>query len=409
MTPGRSLTRSENTSDRTSSQGESSRRQRPRPRCGVRSAGGIEATVWSPEHEQASAESLPGYLYLDTRSCDDAARASTVSSTPSLRESPSERPPPMSATVPSLNPVVPADGSVENSTESASPLHPTAPVDRRWSGAIVIPAHNEAAVIARTLRSLAPLCDSPDVEVIVVCNGCSDDTAAIARGVNGVVVVDLPDASKTAALNVGDNRASLWPRLYLDADIEITPDAVRSVFEALERPGVVAARPVYVYDTTGAAASVQAYYRARSRIPAPPVRLWGAGGYALSEAGRRRFGSFPDVTADDSWIDVQFADHEKRVVPTIPMRVRTPRDVSGLLAVLTRQRRGQVELGIPSTATRRGRSLVASVRGPRSALDLCWYVLLTAVARRRSRAALRSRHRAWERDTSSRPDKGLHR
>lgn len=270
----------------------------------------------------------------------------------------------------------------------------------------MIPAHNEAAVLARTLQSLAALSETTRIEVIVVCNGCTDESATIARGFRGVTVIETPQASKTAALNIGDEHASTWPRLYLDADIEVTAAAVVALFEELAKPGVAAARPRFVYDTRGATAPVQAYYRARSRIPAAPFRLWGAGGYAVSEAGHRRFASFPAVTADDSWIDAQFGDHEKRVVDTTPMRVRTPLDTRGLLAVLTRQRRGQVELGVPSTTTSRGRSLLASVRGPRSAFDMFWYVVLTAVARRRSRAAVRTRSRAWERDASSRSASG---
>jgi hypothetical protein len=294
------------------------------------------------------------------------------------------------------------DGSVQ---ESADPW----PAERRFNdggaqitGAVIIPAHNEASVIARTLQNLAPLAESTGVEIIVVCNGCNDETAAIARSVPGVVVVEIDEASKTAALNVGDARASGWPRLYLDADIDVAPDAVLAVFDRLTGNGSFAARPVFVYDTSGASVPVRSYYRARSRIPAPATRLWGAGGYAVNQAGHRRFDAFPAVTADDSWIDTQFGDHEKSIVNTVPMRVRTPRDLNGLLAVLTRQRRGQVELGVPSSALGRGRALLASVRGPRSIVDMGWYVLLTALARRRSRAALRKQTRAWERDASTR-------
>jgi cellulose synthase/poly-beta-1,6-N-acetylglucosamine synthase-like glycosyltransferase len=114
----------------------------------------------------------------------------------------------MRATVSPLERMLPADGSVEESPLSR-PSPQWTPIDgRHASGAIVIPAHNEAAVIARTLRSLAPLCESTEVEVIVVCNGCTDETAAIARGVRGVTVLEVAEASKTAAMNAGDEHAS---------------------------------------------------------------------------------------------------------------------------------------------------------------------------------------------------------
>lgn len=291
----------------------------------------------------------------------------------------------------------PVDGSVVAAARprSGGKLPPHA------RGAVIIPAHDEEAVIGRTLTALAPL-TATGVEVIVVPNGCHDATARVARTFAGVTVVETERGSKPHAMNVGDEVASGWPRLYLDADIEVDPRAVLMVFDALAEPGVVAARACYVYDVAGATWPVRAYYRARRRIPAPARRLWGAGGYACSEEGHRRFGDFPAVTADDSWFDEQFDDHEKRVVDTWPMRVRTPRDATGLLAVLTRQRRGYVEIGISSHAGARGRELLRSVRGPGSALDAAWYALFTIISRRRAERALRTRARAWERDGSSR-------
>lgn len=300
---------------------------------------------------------------------------------------------------------IPPDGSVV-AYDLLPPAGDVAPLPERAHGAVIIPAHDEAGVIARTLRSLAPLSALPGIEVVVVCNACQDATAEIARGFADVRVEETDRASKTVALNLGDEVATAWPRLYLDADIEILPEAVLAVFDALDEPGVLASRPYYVYDTSGASTPVHRYYRARSRTPAPPSRLWGAGGYAVSEEGHRRFGQFANVTADDSWVDAQFTDGEKRVVAASPMRVRTPRDVDSLLAVLTRQRRGYVELGIRPSTSVRGRGLLASVKGPRSAQDAAWYTYFTVVSRRRAEQALRrAREHSWERDASSRADR----
>jgi len=304
----------------------------------------------------------------------------------------------------SLPSQLPQDGSAVTCAEQLHRRPPgRLPQDAR--GAIIIPAHDEAGVIARTLRSLAPLAALPGFEILVVCNGCRDETARIAADFSGVRVIETERASKIAALNLGDAIATEWPRLYLDADIEIVPETVLAVFDALGEPGIVAARPYYVYDVGGASLPVRGYYRARSRVPAPPSRLWGAGGYAVSEQGHQRFGAFDAVTADDSWFDSLFADHEKKVVAAPPMRVRTPRDAEALIAVLTRQRRGYVELGIDSSAGARGRGLLASVRGPRSASDAAWYLLFSVVSRWRAQRVLRqSSERAWERDGSSRVD-----
>ena len=131
--------------------------------------------------------------------------------------------------------------------------------------------------------------------------------------------------------------------------------------------------------------------------------MWGAGGYATNAPGHERFGRFADVTADDSWFDEQFADEEKRIVSTDPMIVRTPRTTAALVAILTRQRRGYVEIGVAAETTQRGRGLLSSIRGIRSAADAACYVVLTLVARRRARRALaRGRTPEWETDRSSR-------
>ncbi|MGW3138555.1 glycosyltransferase, partial [Streptomyces sp. NPDC001139] len=46
---------------------------------------------------------------------------------------------------------------------------------------IVIPAHNEAPVLGRLLDALlADSLSADDPDIVVVCNGCTDDTASVA-------------------------------------------------------------------------------------------------------------------------------------------------------------------------------------------------------------------------------------
>jgi glycosyltransferase involved in cell wall biosynthesis len=87
-------------------------------------------------------------------------------------------------------------------------------------GSVLIPAHNEGAVISRCLHHLFEGTDAGDFEVAVVCNGCDDDTAAVARAsAPPVEVIELDEASKPAALRAGDRLLRTFPRLYLDADV----------------------------------------------------------------------------------------------------------------------------------------------------------------------------------------------
>ncbi|MCP9934478.1 glycosyltransferase [Cyanobium sp. Candia 9D4] len=271
------------------------------------------------------------------------------------------------------------------------------PAEEFPSASIIIPAHNEGAVIDRTLAALDPLVAAGTAEVIVVPNGCTDDTAERARAHAGVRVVELAEGSKTAALNAGDAHASRWPRLYLDADIEAPAEALAQAVRALAGDGILAARPAFRWDLQGAEPVVIAYYRARGRMPSMSGSMWGAGVYGLSEAGHRILGKFPRVIADDLLVERSFPPGRKYVASGPAVVVRTPRTVRDLMAVLSRSRRGPAEQSL-DTGRASVRELLRTVAGPGSAVDAVCYALLAAAARRRANhTTLR-----WERDLSTR-------
>ncbi|MGW9402480.1 WecB/TagA/CpsF family glycosyltransferase [Arthrobacter sp. NPDC055585] len=266
-------------------------------------------------------------------------------------------------------------------------------------GSIIIPCHNEEQVIGATLDSLAPVIET-GTEVIVVCNGCTDDSAVLARSRAGVRVLELDGASKAAAINAGNAAASRWPRLYLDADIRVSPETVRAVFNALAT-GSLAVRPAVDYDLDGAGTLVRSYYRARRHLPGAQRSLWGAGAYALSAEAGQRLGLLPDVVADDLYIERFFPPEQKAVLDCPPVLVRLPRNVSGLLAVLRRTYRGNAEQGaLRATAAASAAGILGAVRGPRSALDAVVYAAFTVAGRRL--AAASGPGTTWERDESTR-------
>jgi len=82
----------------------------------------------------------------------------------------------------------------------------------------LIPAHNESADIAATIEALLLQQRRPDL-VVVIPNGCTDDTAAIARRYP-VTVLELPvlQHKKSEALNIA------WQRYCQDADVVICLD-----------------------------------------------------------------------------------------------------------------------------------------------------------------------------------------
>ena len=126
---------------------------------------------------------------------------------------------------------------------------------------------------------------------------------------------------------------------------------------------------------------MRSYYRARSRVPAVLGSLWGAGVYGLSESGRRRFGAFPDVVADDLWVDRLFAEEEVEIVDCAPVVVTVPRrsrDLCGCSVVPTgergaraRTRSSQPRAGDHELHAPRPRG--AGLTGPAAALDAATY------------------------------------
>lgn len=265
---------------------------------------------------------------------------------------------------------------------------------------VVIAAHNEAAVIGTCLDALL----APDLDITVVANGCSDDTAAVAARRPGVRVIDLPAPGKSAALNAGDAVAVGFPRVYLDADIPLTADDLRRLAAAFqEHPGVLATTARRVLDTSGRPLLVKAHSAINGRLPVYHAALFGRGVSMLSAAGRARFGAFPEVVADDLFLDSLFTADERVEVPSVVARVATPRRTKDLVRRLARVRAGNATLrAAPATTGTRAQSNSGwlSVALPRPWL---WpaavaYVGLTVVA---SRAA-RGTDVGWGHDTSTR-------
>jgi hypothetical protein len=285
--------------------------------------------------------------------------------------------------------------------------------ERELLGSVVIPAMDEGLVIRRCLDALFEGLAPGSVDVVVVCNGCADDTAAQA-GSSGhpVRVLELGVASKPAALRAGDAAALAFPRIYLDADVVLPGVAARVLLERLQS-GAIAGRPPIRYDSVGASVLVRSYYRARSRVPAVLGSLWGAGVYGLSAEGRSRFGEFPDLVGDDLWVDRLFDPREIEIVDCATVVVTVPRRSGDLSRLLRRTYRGKAETApdqdsrarqtTPSTLRDLGRLAAA---GPGAALDAATYCAFAAGARLSlavAQAAGAPPARApWERDDSSR-------
>jgi glycosyltransferase involved in cell wall biosynthesis len=274
---------------------------------------------------------------------------------------------------------------------------------------VIIPAHNEASVISRTLQAMTDGAEPHELDIIVVCNGCTDDTASVARHfAPRVRVIETDISGKTHALNLGDEATQSFPRIYADADVIITVQTIRTLARRLEQGDVLAVAPTPRFDLAACSWFVRACYQIRSLLPSAQEGIGGSGVYALSEAGRARFREFPALTADDGYVRIQFQPEERETVRSASSTVFPPRTIKDLIATKTRAHYGSFELAglFPGLWQNRGESnnriLIHLFKDPRLWFKLATYCLVTVIAKRRAQKRLRSGTAVWERDHTSR-------
>ena len=99
---------------------------------------------------------------------------------------------------------------------------------------VIIPAHNEEKYIARCIRSIkkAESGFKGNVEIIVVCNRCTDRTAEIAESL-GARVLTNEDRCIAKVRNTGIAAAKGRIIVTIDADNRMTPGTLSEVYSLL--------------------------------------------------------------------------------------------------------------------------------------------------------------------------------
>ncbi len=109
---------------------------------------------------------------------------------------------------------------------------------------IIMPTHNRSALLQHTLGALARQTVSPEAfEVVLVADGCRDDTLAVAQSLElpyRFTVIDQFESGAAAARNRGSAAAAAPLLLFLDDDMEAAPGMVAAHLAAHEaHPGGV--------------------------------------------------------------------------------------------------------------------------------------------------------------------------
>lgn len=218
------------------------------------------------------------------------------------------------------------------------------------TASVLIPAHNEAAYITSCLRAVfgsAPLPGGWAGQVIVIANGCNDETAqrALATKPNdgwSLDVMDLDQGGKLNALTQGETRAIGDVLIYLDADVTVSPDLIPLLVRNLsdDKPCYGSGMPQV---TAGASWVTRSYARFWSKLPFVTTGVPGFGIFAMTRSGRSRWGTWPDIISDDTFARLQFRP-EERILIDAPYQWPMVEGFTQLVKVRRRQDRGVQEI-----------------------------------------------------------------
>lgn len=279
---------------------------------------------------------------------------------------------------------------------------------------IIIPARDEAQVLPTSLKSLLSQDFTGVMRLIISDNGSSDATVEVARkwaekfeqAGHEVWVLHLPYGNKPAALNVADVAAENLIRIYLDADIELSPNCVSEIVAAMAPDSGALMCCPQMRIASGGGWVTRRWGRTWTRLPWVSEDAIGGGVYAVSPDGRRRWGKYPNIVAEDAFVQVQFRRNERRVLPNCHFLIRLPEGFSDLVKIRTRQLRGNRELAKQANgewgraAYPLARRLKFVLTSPKLWPDLPVYLLVNLFAYRRARQRAEVGTKMWERATS---------
>ena len=105
---------------------------------------------------------------------------------------------------------------------------------RAYRIAVLIPAHNERALVAKTIESVLPQLDRDTDRIIVIADNCSDDTAAVSDAAGAQILerTNIDQRGKGFALQFGIDALQRDPPdvvIFLDADCIVGDGAIQRI------------------------------------------------------------------------------------------------------------------------------------------------------------------------------------
>jgi cellulose synthase/poly-beta-1,6-N-acetylglucosamine synthase-like glycosyltransferase len=113
--------------------------------------------------------------------------------------------------------------------------------DDRPAVSVIVPAYNEATVLANCVRSLLAS-DYPRLDIVIVDDGSTDDTATVMRTLaaedSRIRTIFQANAGKGAALNRGIAYATGEVLMFVDADGIFAPTTISEMLRGFDHPDV---------------------------------------------------------------------------------------------------------------------------------------------------------------------------
>lgn len=271
---------------------------------------------------------------------------------------------------------------------------------------IIVPAYNEEKCIGRTLSELM-IFSSSDVEVIVLPNGCTDNTAGFVRAkFPSFKVVELQTGSKILAINKGLEIAQFEHVLVQDADVIINAESVRNILRFIETEHYLFASPNTKLIQDGSFLT-NMYYCFLKLTPAYRSGMVNSGVYLLSPKARNILGKFPQVIADDGYVKGTLGSTNLTTIPSCYSVVMSPKTIWSLIKIKTRSKLGNLELKkkfiSPTTGANSFHSLFVIAIKEKALLQFLVYATVVLITTFRAKLQIKKlKTIKWERDESTR-------
>jgi glycosyltransferase involved in cell wall biosynthesis len=216
---------------------------------------------------------------------------------------------------------------------------------RRPAVSFVVAAHDEQQVIAaKVANALALHYPRESLQLIVACDGCTDETARRARDAGADLVLELPRAGKIRAQDAAVEHATGEIVAFSDANSQWQPDALSELVRAFDVAdiGYACGQVRFVQDAVGAGASNQegVYWRYELALRAVESRLCSitAGNGAIYATRRDSYIVVDPIMGHDLSLPFNMVKHGLRAV-YVPSAHASEKMVPSLLGEFARKRR----------------------------------------------------------------------